>query len=175
MKLILISLTFFLSIVSKEISINPSDEDGLRNLQQYKSRYSKTIYYSTAFIHNNITGSGNLLKDDAYRAVCLASNCTCCSGDINFMTCALPEDCEKWDNYVKSWRIAIITVIVFFSVFGFILGIVRGCNKSYTFCEAFGFAILIILIIVFAPIVVIVMFIKSCCNKCNKEVVKPTK
>jgi hypothetical protein len=163
MKLILITYFFSFIFSKPESSIN-SDTHDLRILYVHSS-YKKSIYYTPGFDKfNNFTGTGNMLKDEAYRAICMSLNCQsgCCDDDTNIMTCGYHDDCVKYENYVVAWRIAVIVLITFAVLFIISFSIIRGCNKQRPILEILGLAFLTVLGIALLPITLIVLLIYFC-------------
>jgi hypothetical protein len=159
---VLVVLCLF-GILTSQGSVNSYSEDEIRNLQAAKARTtSKSIYYSVPFTYNNITGTGNKLRDDAYRVICKSLNCEsgCCAGDTNSMRCGVTEDCLKWVNWVKSWTIAIIVLVVAFGSFSIVFSVIRGCNRNNGFCESVILALIVWLGIIFFPITLVVLLVR---------------
>jgi hypothetical protein len=107
-----------------------------------------------------------MFRDDAYRAICMSLNCVsgCCNEDTNIMVCGLPRECLEYNNYVKAWRIAIITILSVLIPFGVIWGIVRSYNKRETCNTTIILTFAVIGVIIFFPIVLIVMLIRCIIN-----------
>jgi hypothetical protein len=92
-----------------------------RNVQYYDyiKFTSDSIYYKLEFIINDITGTGNKLKDVSYKSLCITKNCPyiCCIGDIDAMTCGAQEQCKKfYDVSIVGNVIASVIFPVFFAL-----------------------------------------------------------
>jgi hypothetical protein len=147
-----------------------SDDD----VKHFRSLYTskRNIYYSPPFSKvNNITGTGNMFKDNAYRAICMSLNCvsSCCNENINIMVCGQPDECLEYNDYGKAWKIAIIVTLSVLIPFGVILGIVQNCNNKRETCYGTIFLALAVMgLIIFFPIVLIVMLVRCIINRDNK-------
>jgi len=117
-KSLLISLIF--SIL---FSSSLTYEEKKRNLQDldYIKFSSNSIYYKLEYMINDITGTGNKLKDIPYRSLCITRNCShlCCIGDIDSMSCGSLEQCQQFydSSIVGNVILAVILPIFFLSVF----------------------------------------------------------
>jgi hypothetical protein len=125
-------------------------------------RHLISIYYNPPFEKpNNSTGTGNLLKDQAYKSVCLILNCTtsCCSGDINIMTCGTTQECFEYNSYYNV-MIIVLAIIGSFVFFVILVIIVNLCYKQLTFGESVSYTLSILAIVVFFPISLVVLLIR---------------
>jgi hypothetical protein len=157
----------------------------LRNLQaestKSNSLFSKSLYYTPQFEKfNNFTGTGNQLRDEAYRAICFSMNCQyeCCEGDTNKMSCGDFKDCQVYKTYATSYVIYIIAFCSFIVVYIVVFCVIREIYKDYTTLECLGYATLIMIVIVALPFLVMFGAFKDCnstscdCNigvKANKK------
>lgn len=80
----------------------------------FKLNCSFQLNYTTIFkIDNNITGTGNKLKDIAYNSACNLLKCEdCCEGPISNMTCGAFYNCQKYKDYVNRHRLALIIFLI---------------------------------------------------------------
>lgn len=124
-----------------------------------------TPLYSKPFdMDNNLTGTGNRLKDSVYNAICstLKCNTLCCEGHINQMTCGKEENCVKYQEYLEMVKIITATVIpwgiaLVISIMGFCWS--KGSNKWQNFWLCIiGFLLL--------PITIFVLIYYGCATKC---------
>ena len=92
-----------------------------RNLQ-----YSLgSIYYELVYPINNLTGTGDRLKDVPYRVQCRIKQCDtgCCIGEIDNMSCGEPADCliyldeSKKPSLLAAIIIPIGLVLIFILLF----------------------------------------------------------
>jgi len=73
------------------------------------------IFYEKKLdIENNITGTGNKLKDVAYRALCFTLKCpsTCCDGPIDHLKCADEGTCNMYKEAALKLRSVKIILLV---------------------------------------------------------------
>jgi hypothetical protein len=80
------------------------------------------------------------------------------------MTCGLPKDCKEYNNYLISWKIATIVIILVYLVFISLWRMVRACNKNSTCCET----LLLTFYIIFPPLLLI-MLIRSIVRRNRME------
>jgi hypothetical protein len=66
--------------------------------QNYIKYTGSGIYYKIDYPKNDITGTGDILQDSPYRALCIVKQCSniCCLGDINSLTCGTREQCQQF-------------------------------------------------------------------------------
>jgi hypothetical protein len=117
----LFTTLIFLILFSLSFSIIENRRN-LQNFDYVKFRVD-SIYYKLEFIMNDITGSGNKLKDVPYKSLCITKNCPniCCIGDIDSMTCGSIEQCKTfYDAYIVGNVIESVIFPVFF-VFIFLI------------------------------------------------------
>jgi hypothetical protein len=157
------------SIPTSGISIDISKTP--LNLQEDKiSRHSKkNIYYYTIYKPNNITGTGNLLEDTAYRTICATLACSygCCNGDINVMKCGTEADCDEYNSYKLIGKIIMIIILSLVGLFFILCLALKVCNRNKTTKENMLLAGLIVFIIAFIPFVSVYL-IMSLISKCGK-------
>jgi hypothetical protein len=89
----MISIVAFICIISLITcpAVEITSKIQSRNLQ-----YSLgSIYYELVYPINNLTGTGDRLKDVPYKVQCKIKKCDtgCCVGEIDSMTCGLKENC----------------------------------------------------------------------------------
>jgi hypothetical protein len=165
MKTVLIISFLLYNLFEVVYNIRSSDNDDDDTPQ-------KNIYYNPPFSKfNNITGTGNKFRDDAYRAICMSLNCVsgCCNGDINIMGCGQSEECLEYNDYVKAWRIAIITILSVLILFVAIWCITRVCKQDETCGATILMALAIMGVIIFFPIVLMVMLEQWIVNRSRKH------
>ena len=108
----IISFIYLIAFTSSTISNKPSNKNKeLRNLQ-----YSHgSIYYELQYPLNNITGTGDRLKDVPYKVQCklLACDSGCCVGEIDNLSCGPEVDCLIYLENSKSESIIIGIVVSF--------------------------------------------------------------
>lgn len=164
----------FLAISAKKIWIENSLQKQIepkRNLQ-----YSlNSIYYNIAYPANDITGTGDKLKDVPYKVLCKILSCVsgCCVGEIDNMRCGLAADCKVYSDYSKVPGMVAAIVIpigVFILLVAFCFYLVKYRKYSFakSFCMCFG-----CLCVVAIPFVLYYLFCKKNDNgdssKNNKE------
>jgi len=85
-------------------------------INQWTFTLSNQRIMNSAIVHiteNEITGTGNFLKDIAYQSSCLNLNCTyCCEGEINNITCASRVVCKKYKIEIINKRKPKLIVII---------------------------------------------------------------
>jgi hypothetical protein len=81
------------------------------------------IYNKKVEIENDVTGTGNKLKDVVYISMCDTFNCPykCCQGPINSMQCAEKSQCEALR--ILAYKIDTILFILLLQIPYFLLGI----------------------------------------------------
>lgn len=137
-----------------------------RNLQYALN----SIYYNLVYPANNITGTGDFLKDVPYKVQCmiLACNSGCCVGEIDNMRCGLASDCQIYLDYSKlpgmvAAIVIPIGVFVLLVAFFVYLNKFRKYSCSGAFCMCLG-----CLFVVTIPFVLYHLFFKK-----QKEYVTP--
>jgi len=160
------------AVCLKKIWIDNSRENNepRRNLQ-----YSlNSIYYNIVYPANDITGTGDKLKDVPYKVVCKILNCVsgCCVGEIDNMRCGAIADCKVYSDYSKvPGMIAAIVVpigvfILLAALFYYLLKH-RKYSCSTAFCMCLG-----CIFVITIPIVLYYLLFKkenSVTPKNNKE------
>lgn len=168
-------LSVFLSIfhtksvpLNTELNTHETKQTKLRNLQYALN----SIYYNLAYPANNITGTGDLLKDVPFKVLCklLACNSGCCVGEIDNMRCGLAADCQVYLDYSRIPG-TIVAIVVPIAVFILLtaLFVFLFMYRKYSFCSAFCMCFGC-LIVVTIPVVVYYLF----CRK-QKDSVTPQK
>jgi hypothetical protein len=148
-----ITINIIIETYSSAMTMNTSGQD-FRKLVSF--------YYKPPFEKpNNATGTGNLLKDQAYKSICLNLNCTttCCSGDINIMTCGTSQECLEYNSYYNV-MIIILTIIGSFIFFVILVIIVNLYYKQLTFGESVSFTLTILVIVIFFPVTLVILLIR---------------
>lgn len=148
MKKILLYIALFnvlFSVISlKKISneYNRQQKESNRNLQYALN----SIYYNKVYPANDITGTGDKLKDVPYKVLCKILNCVsgCCVGEIDNMRCGAAADCKVYSDYSKlpGMIAAIVVPIGFFILlvaFCYYLMKYRKYSFSSAFCMCLGF------------------------------------
>jgi hypothetical protein len=124
---------------------------------------TNVLYDTRFYIHNNVTGTGNILRDEAYRSLCNGLGCICCLGEIETMTCGPKIICKLLNrSYVPPSNTYIYSLasIIGSYVFGFLLlaiGYNRMTDEVYS-CKYLGVIIYIIGLVVSFPLGFIVTF-----------------
>ena len=133
-----------------------------------------SIYYNIVYPANNITGTGDKLKDVPYKVLCKVLSCVsgCCVGEIDNMRCGAAADCKVYSNYAEMPGIIAAIVVpigVFILFIAFCIYLMK--YRKYSFCGAlcmfFG-----ILFVVSIPVVLYYLFCKkdnSATSKSHKE------
>ena len=121
---IILLLNFYL-IISTQPSIDnlPSLKDHTIIPTKNRNLFSsKSIYYKTEFRQNNITGTGDILKDVPYKVLCQILNCKsgCCEGDITNVFCSSEASCKNWAYHkiagtVTAAVVSPICIVLFFT------------------------------------------------------------
>lgn len=163
---IILLLNFYL-IISTQPNI-----DNLRSLKDYtiiltKNRNlfsSKSIYYKTEFRQNNITGTGDILKDVPYKVICQILNCVsgCCEGDITNVFCSIEANCKNWAYHKIAGTVtaAVVSPICIVLFFTFVFMFFYKRNK---------FSVLKSFILAFFSLFIITIPYLLYCFKPNKE------
>ncbi len=171
MLLISIQLIFLINLVKsideKKFNYTLFTEDDSHGHDRLRTLYSKSSskggIYTKPFLDNNITGTGFYLKDAAYRALCETLNCatTCCEGMIQVLSCGIPENCQKYQNYVDTQRMIGIVIGCVIGIL-FLIYCIAHVYKDGNHKARSGFASLLIFAIVCLPITIIYLI---CCRK----------
>lgn len=89
--------------------------------QNYVKFSDSGIFYKIEFPKNDITGTGDILQDSPYRALCIVKRCPnlCCTGEIDSMICGTKDQCKSfYDNsIIPNVVAAVIFPLFFISVF----------------------------------------------------------
>jgi len=118
----------------------------------------KSIYYNIVYPANDITGTGDKLKDVPYKVLCKIMKCEsgCCVGEIDNMRCGLEEDCKIYTNYsnlpglVAAIIVPIGVFFVFLLLFIFLTKYKKyNCGKTLLICLACLFVVTIPIVIYF--------------------------
>jgi len=169
-------ICIYISILSVILSVF-SSQRVLRNELQTKTKNrnlqyaANSIFYNLAYPANNITGTGDLLKDVPFKVLCklLACNSGCCVGEIDNMRCGIANDCQVYLDYSKipGMVVAIVVPIAVFLILT-ALFVFLYKFKNYSCCSAFCMC-LGCLFIVTIPVVVYLLLSKK------KDSVTPNK
>ena len=131
-----------------------------------------SIYYNLAYPANNITGTGDVLKDVPFRVLCmlLACNSGCCVGEIDNMRCGLAADCQVYLDYSKIPGM-VVAIVVPIGVFILLTALFIYLNrfKKYSCCSAFCMCLGCLLVITI-PVVIYYLLCKK-----QKDSVTPDK
>ena len=122
-------------------AVEISNTATIRNLQ-----YSiGSIYYELLYPINNLTGTGDRLKDVPYIVKCKIKKCVsgCCIGEIDNMICGAANECliyldeSKKPNLISAiiipialFIIFIVLIITFYKVYKLSIGL----SICYSFC-----------------------------------------
>jgi hypothetical protein len=165
-----ILLIFFISlceILPKTAALKGNNEHEHEDLRSLRVSSKKTtIYYSIPddFLINNVTGTGNKLKDAVYNSICkeLKCNTDCCEGEINQLFCGSLENCKKYKDYQKTILIlAIVLSVVGFLIIMFLRFMCCGNVNKSRGDRAVEFVVFL-LCLIFLPFVLIFFAIKKC-------------
>jgi len=157
----LLSLIFSSAVSSKKIWIESSQQQSepKRDLQFAMN----SIYYNIPYPANDLTGTGDKLKDVPYKVLCkiLSCNSGCCVGELDNMVCGSADNCQVYSNYAKIPGVVAAIVVpigVFILLVAFCIYLVK--YQKYTLCGAvcmcFG-----CLFIVTIPLVLYYLFCKK--------------
>ena len=163
----------FSAVSSKKIWIennNNNKSENKRNLQYALN----SIYYNIAYPANDITGTGDKLKDAPYKVLCKILSCVsgCCVGEIDNMRCGAATDCQVYSDYAKVPGMVaaiVVPIVVFILLFAFCFYLVK--YKKYSLSKALCMC-LGALFIVTIPVVLYYLLCKKDNNvtsKNNKE------
>ena len=139
--------------------------------QNYITYTNAGIYYKIDFPKNDITGTGDLLQDQPYRALCIVKQCpnVCCLGDINEMRCGTSANCQEfYNNYSIPYIVmAIIFPLFFVAIFfiAFCFFYKKSNKKRLSFLLALG-----CIFIITIPIVLYIIWKRklfTLCGECN--------
>ena len=109
----LICLVSFLSLITL-ISSSVTSETTKRLSQTRSLAYSiGSIYYELTYPINNLTGTGDKLKDVPYQVQCRIKKCEsgCCIGEIDGMLCGAAADCAIYLEKSKETSL-IVSIVV---------------------------------------------------------------
>lgn len=131
---------------NSSILFNRNNKEYQRNLQFT----DKSIFYKIPYLKNNITGTGDIMNDVPYRALCNILNCNsgCCEGEIYSMSCGEKINCDKYFDY-KAYRVVAPAVIVpiFVVLFITMLYLVFRKRNKYSILKSLFLAVLCLFII----------------------------
>jgi hypothetical protein len=120
---------------------------------------------------NVITGTGNKLKDVAYRSLCLTLNCdnNCCDGQIEHIKCAKREKCDGYWNKIDNFELMEIIIGV---MTPYILAPIFWCitklnNKNQLLYDRLTLGFTIYLSIILPPYGITLLVEKFLCKKTN--------
>lgn len=163
-------MLFFTAILSVVFSVFPakkfylSENESLSKQKNRNLQYAvNSIYYNLAYPANNITGTGDLLKDVPFKVLCmlLACNTGCCVGEIDNMRCGLAADCQVYLDYSKiPGMVAAIVVPIGVFLLLTALFIYLHRFRKYSCCSAFCMC-LGCLFVITIPIVAYYIFCKK--------------
>lgn len=150
--LIITSSFFSIHASSKNSELNRSNLSNKNNKENQRNLQftTKSVFYTIPFPKNNITGTGDIMNDVPYKALCNILNCNsgCCVGEIDSMSCGDKINCDKYFDY-KQYRVIAPAVIVPICVFLFIilLYLVFRKRNKYSILKSLFLAVLSIFII----------------------------
>jgi hypothetical protein len=137
----------------------------LINTQNSTASFTPFYTLGSAHINNNITGTGNLLKDEAYRSVCTMLNCLyCCQGDINLMSCGTERACRRHGRSNTLYYAIIIPLSILFAPLGAFTRRRRDPNSECDKCVIIYFKILFA-VIIFPYGIYLICHRCGCCKK----------
>lgn len=160
-------ITLFLSHVNMSQSKGALISSEERNLQ-----YSmKSIYYDLVYPSNDLTGTGDKLKDVPYKVLCKIIACTtgCCVGEIDNMRCGAANDCKTYKDYSNMGGvIAAIVVPISVTIILVFLTLLFNKKWKYTCCTSFVMALGCIFIIPL-PFIIYCICKKDCSVTAEKN------
>lgn len=133
----------FSTICSKNVNFQNIDTPAnkIRNLQYALN----SIYYNIVYPANDITGTGDRLKDVPYKVLCKIMSCNtgCCVGEIDNMRCGVQSDCKTYSDYSKIPGMVaaiVIPIAVFLILIAFFVFLTKFKKYSVggAFCMCFG-------------------------------------
>ncbi len=143
----LLVLTIILTnIFSISSSVKPQTDLIIRNLQFS----SKSVYYIKPFPKNNITGTGDMMEDSAYDALCKILSCDsgCCVGNIDSISCGDGALCLVYIDYEAARVIAPAVIVpIFVILFVTLLILIFIMRNKYSFWKSFLLAVLCLFVI----------------------------
>ncbi len=98
-----------------------------------RSNGRNSIYYNKPFdISNNITGTGNKLRDVAYSSSCFLLKCatSCCEGPLRDIKCGIQKNCDEYLAHIKFWQVFGVVMTVLFVVIFVACCCCTTCSKS---------------------------------------------
>jgi hypothetical protein len=146
------------------------------------------VYDTRFYIYNNITGTGNVLQDEAYNAICSQMDCVCCVGHINSMRCGIDIICSALQESIPKgtgvgWSVVIYILCIYavgFKTMGLGLRMLTE-NKNTSCCVWTGYIVLIIGVLGSFPLGLFILICLAkkiefpslkcckCCRKCRKK------
>jgi L-asparagine transporter-like permease len=145
---------FIISLIF--LVIRPTNEsNNKRNL--YKNNLlgniqfnSKSIFYNPPFAKNNVTGTGDIMQDVPYKALCLILNCQtgCCVGELDNISCGDSNTCNTFTSHVTT-KVVVPAVIIPVCIILFItlMMMIFLKRNEYSILKSFILAFLCIFII----------------------------
>jgi hypothetical protein len=86
-----------------------------RKIQNFLEGEYFIDYIKKSNVDNDITGTGNKLKDTTYNSLCVLLNCpfVCCDGPIDQMKCGDAKSCnDYWNLIIEKKTIKIIIIVI---------------------------------------------------------------
>lgn len=168
----LICIISFICILSLISCQGQSQNQNLFLSKNRNLQYSLgSIYYELVYPINNLTGTGDRLKDVPYKVQCKIKQCEsgCCVGEIDKMLCGDPADCAIYlEESRKPTLLAGIVIPVGLLIIFIVLFIsfrkVYKLSVGQSICLAFG-----CLTIVLIPFVAYYVYKESKDNVNNKS------
>jgi hypothetical protein len=161
--ILFLALTIIKLITNSKVSNDTEPQKRIAVFTSFVGRGKHIIYNPPFERFNNVTGTGNKFRDNAYNAICMSLNCEtgCCSGDTNVMACGGLDECNAYIGYVRAWMIAGITIGSIILALNVISMILR-CSRKQSFCEAMKFTLLVVAAIVFFPFFLVYLLTRRC-------------
>ena len=141
--------------------------------QNYIKFTGSGIYYKIDYVKNDITGTGDILQDSPYRALCIVKKCpnVCCLGEINSLTCGTAAQCQQFydTSIIPNVVMACIFPIFFLAVFliAFYCFYKKSNKKRLSALLAFGCIFIITIPLVLFIIWKRKLFSINFCGECN--------
>lgn len=143
----IIFLISFLYLISSTAALS-----NIKTIQKEKEKESRKLQYSLGSIYyelqyplNNLTGTGDRLKDVPYKVQCKILACAsgCCVGEIDNMSCGPAADCAIYLDALETNTliIAVCVAVVFLIIFAILFITFKKIYKfsiSASTCLALG-------------------------------------
>lgn len=147
------------------------NQNPLENPKRFLQYSLGSIYYETENPINNLTGTGDRLKDVPYKVLCRIKQCEsgCCIGEIDNMLCGPADRCALYleESKFPGLIMGIIIPVVLFIIF-VVLFLTFKKNYKMKTCRSVCFA-LCVLTIILIPYVIYWMYKNGVCDCDEKD------